>query len=123
VVITLIDIVSFQSIESSAEFIKRFSYYLRSSIKLSDPQKGLHSFRHLVTDHLCPKVAKVEDAADPRRPKVEAVVSYREPLATKEMRYHRLSRLVGSSCPVVALRAKSEAESEAQRVKNMANFF
>jgi len=30
----------------------------------------------------------------------------------------RLARPVGSSCPVVARRAKSEAESEAQRVKS-----
>ena len=29
----------------------------------------------------------------------------------------RFARPVGSSCPVVARRAKSEAESEAQRVK------
>ena len=36
----------------SHEFGKRFSYYLRTTIKLSDPKKVLHSLRHLVTDHL-----------------------------------------------------------------------
>jgi integrase len=40
------------SYKYSHEFVKRFSYYLRSTIKLSDPKKVLHSFRHLVTDHL-----------------------------------------------------------------------
>ena len=36
----------------SHEFVKRFSYYLRTTINFSDPKKVLHSFRHLVTDHL-----------------------------------------------------------------------
>jgi len=34
----------------SHKFAKHFSYYLRNTPKLSDPQKGLHSFRNLVTD-------------------------------------------------------------------------
>ena len=29
-----------------------FSYYLRETIGLKDPKESLHSFRHLVTDHL-----------------------------------------------------------------------
>ena len=40
------------SYKYSHEFVKRFSYYLRTTIKLSDPKKVLHSLRHLVTDHL-----------------------------------------------------------------------
>ena len=45
---------------------------------------------------------------------VDAVIT---PEADKD----RQSRLVGSSCPVVTRRAKSEAESEAQRVLNFKN--
>lgn len=40
------------SYKYSHEFVKRFSYYLRTTINFSDPKKVLHSFRHLVTDHL-----------------------------------------------------------------------
>jgi len=51
--------------------------------------------------------------------KGDAIVNYRESLATKELRYHGLSRPVVLSCPVVDRRAKSKAESEVQRVKNL----
>ena len=36
----------------SHEFVKRFSYYLKKTVKINDRKKVLHSFRHLVTDHL-----------------------------------------------------------------------
>jgi hypothetical protein len=44
-----------------------------------------------------PDVAKVEDAS-----KVEAVVSYCEPLATQKMRYHWLSRRVNNAANIVS---------------------
>jgi hypothetical protein len=80
----------------------------------------------------------VQGRASTELSRSQAVVTYCEPLAmrlrfTRLWRAHRrgrwgipglsasggLSRLVGSSCPVVARRAKSEAESEAQRVNKM----
>ncbi|MDH4205007.1 MAG: hypothetical protein OEV45_05715 [Desulfobacteraceae bacterium] len=50
----------------SHEFAKHFSYYLKNTVKLSDPQKGLHSFRYLVTDH--PYKASVMESKPYKRP-------------------------------------------------------
>jgi integrase len=38
------------------EFSKRFSYYLRKKVEITDPKKVFHSFRHNVSDHLYKKL-------------------------------------------------------------------
>jgi integrase len=38
------------------EFSKRFGYYLRNKVRITDPKKTFHSFRHTVSDHLYKKL-------------------------------------------------------------------
>jgi integrase len=40
----------------SHSFSKKFGRYLRNKVKISDPKKVFHSFRHNVSDHLYKKV-------------------------------------------------------------------
>jgi len=76
--------------------------------------------RHPKSTRLIPIVAKV-GGLQSQGAKGEVVVNLLRTLGNAGSGVLRLSRLVGSSCRVEARRAKPEAESEAQRVNNMAS--
>jgi hypothetical protein len=81
----------------------------------------MHSTRTLIErESRVPQIQGVQGRSRPAGAGLRAIGNVDAAgVKPKAMGYHRLSRPVGSSCPVVARRAKSEAESEAQRVNKM----